>query len=533
MSNFMGIPSKYGLENHGLRNLNMQYWTLTTPALVERIVSRREGIIAHEGAVVVRTGIHTGRSANDKYIVQEGDAVGRVSWGKTNRPISPEHFDRLHQGMTAYFQGRDVFIQDTTAGAHPAYKLPIRVITENAWHSLFARNMFLRCRPEELPDHKPEFTIIQAAGFRAHPELDGTTSDTFVVLNLERRMILIGGTAYAGEIKKAVFTVLNYILPLQGVLSMHCSATVGQRGDTALFFGLSGTGKTTLSSDPERAMIGDDEHGWGDDGVFNFEGGCYAKTIRLRRDLEPLIFAATRRFGTILENVYIDITKRQVNFDDDSVTENSRAAYPLGFIPNTVPSGMGGHPQNIFFLTADAFGILPPLARLTPEQAMYHYISGYTAKLAGTEKGLGKEPQFTFSSCFSAPFLPLHPREYADLLGEKISRHKVNVWLINTGWSGGAYGVGQRIHLPYTRAMVKAVLSGALDDVPFHREPYFGLYIPETCPDVPGELLDASSTWSSRQEYDLKAGELAGKFKENFVAFADMVSPEVVAAGPQ
>ncbi len=362
--------------------------------------------------------------------------------------------------------------------------------------------------------------------------MDGTSSDTFIVLNLARRMILIGGTAYAGEIKKAIFTVLNYLLPQQGVLSMHCSATVGQEGDTALFFGLSGTGKTTLSSDPERAMIGDDEHGWGDDGVFNFEGGCYAKTIRLHRDLEPLIFAATRRFGTILENVYIDITKRQVNFDDDSVTENSRAAYPLGFIPNTVPSGMGGHPQNIFFLTADAFGILPPLSRLTPEQAMYHYISGYTAKLAGTEKGVGKEPQFTFSSCFGAPFLPLHPREYADLLGEKISRHKANVWLVNTGWSGGPYGVGQRIHLPYTRAMVKAALSGALDDVPFHREPYFGLYIPETCPGVPSEMLDASSTWGSRQEYDLKAGELSGKFKENFATFSDMVSPEVVAAGP-
>jgi phosphoenolpyruvate carboxykinase (ATP) len=531
-SNIMGTPSQYGLENHGLRNLNMEYWTLPTPALVERIVSRREGMLAHEGAVVVRTGIHTGRSANDKYIVEEGDAVEKVHWGKTNRSISTHHFDRLLTGMMAYFQGRDVFVQDTTACAHPEYRLPIRVITENAWHSLFARNLFLRRKSEDLGEHVPEFTVMHASGFRAHPGIDGTSSDTFIVLNFARRLILIGGTSYAGEIKKSIFTVLNYLMPERGVLPMHCSANIGQQGDVALFFGLSGTGKTTLSSDTERPMIGDDEHGWGDDGIFNFEGGCYAKTIRLSSELEPLIWNATRHFGTVLENVYIDSHTRRVDFDDGSVTENTRAAYPIGFMPNAVPSGRGGHPTNVFFLTADAFGVLPPLARLTPEQAMYHYLSGYTSKLAGTEKGLGKEPQSTFSTCFGAPFLPMHPKVYAELLGEKIRTHQVKVWLVNTGWTGGPYGVGERIHLPYTRAMVKAALQGELDNVAMRVEPYFGLQVPNHCFGVPSEVLDPCATWNDRQSYEAKARELAVKFEENFKNFAPVVSSEITAAGP-
>jgi phosphoenolpyruvate carboxykinase (ATP) len=510
----------------------MEYWSLPTPALIERIVSRREGIMAHEGAVVTRTGIHTGRSANDKYIVEDEICGSKVNWGKTNRAISPEYFERLYTGMKAYFQGRDVFVQDTTACAHPEYTLPIRVITENAWHSLFARNLFIRRQPNELEDHFPEFTILHAPGFRAHPGIDGTTTDIFIVINFCERVILIGGTSYAGEIKKSIFTALNFLMPERGVLPMHCSATIGPVGDVSLFFGLSGTGKTTLSSDPERAMIGDDEHGWGDDGVFNFEGGCYAKTINLSREFEPLIWNATRRFGTILENVYIDSHSRRVDFNDNSVTENTRAAYPIGFLPSSVPSGRGGHPENIFFLTADAFGVLPPIARLTTEQAMYHYLSGYTAKLAGTEKGLGKEPQVTFSACFGAPFLPLHPKTYGELLGEKIERHNARVWLINTGWTGGPYGIGQRFPIPYTRAMVKAALNGQLDNVRMRTDPYFGLSVPTVCPDVPDDWLDPRCTWQDGAAYDAKARDLAAQFKQNFAVYDGLVSNEVATAGP-
>jgi phosphoenolpyruvate carboxykinase (ATP) len=509
----------------------MAYWNLSTGALIERIVARREGTLAHEGAVVVRTGHHTGRSPNDKFIVccQEDD--DKIWWGKVNKPYQPEQFDRLYKLVTSYFQGRDVFVQDATAVAHPDYKLPIRVITEDAWHSLFSRNLFVRLPVEELHNHVPEFTIIQAPGFHADAEEDGTNSEVFIILNLEKRIILIGGTSYAGEIKKSIFTTLNFLLPLKGVLSMHCSANVGKQGDVALFFGLSGTGKTTLSSDPERALIGDDEHGWGDDGVFNFEGGCYAKTINLREDLEPLIWNATRHFGTVLENVTIDTNTRRVNFDDDSLTENTRAAYPIGFLDNIVPEGRAGHPQNVFFLTADAFGVIPPIARLTPEQAMYYFISGYTSKLAGTEKGV-KEPQTTFSTCFGAPFLPLFPSVYADLLGEKIARHKVKVWLVNTGWTGGPYGVGKRIHLPYTRAMIRAALLGDLENTPMRKDPNFGFSIPERVPDVPDQLLDPRSTWADPQAYDLQASSLVAKFIENFTQFSSGVDAMIVSAGP-
>ena len=532
MSNVMGTPSNYGLENHGLRNLNMEYWNMTTPALVERIVSRREGMLAHEGAVIVRTGIHTGRAANDKFIVQTGEAVEKVNWGKINRPMTPQHFDQLYLRMTAYFQGRDIFVQDTAAVADPRLRLPIRVVTENAWHSLFARNLFLRYKLDELPGFVPEFTILHAPGFRANPETDGTNSDIFIILNFERKMILIGGTSYAGEVKKSIFTVLNYLMPHKDVIPMHCAANVDAKGDVSLFFGLSGTGKTTLVSDPERQLIGDDEHGWGDEGVFNFEGGCYAKTIKLSKEWEPLIWSATRHFGTVLENVLIDANTRQVNFDDASYTENTRAGYPIGFMPNIVPSGMAGHPRTIFFLAADAFGVLPPISRLSSAQAMYHFISGYTAKLAGTERGLGAEPQATFSSCFGAPFLPLAPSVYADLLGEKLRQHQSQVWLVNTGWTGGPYGVGERIDLPYTRLLVHAALRGDLEVVPMRIDPYFGFEVPEGCPGVPAEILNPRQTWKDPEAYDQQAQVLAQKFKDNFVQFVGSVTAEVAAAGP-
>jgi phosphoenolpyruvate carboxykinase (ATP) len=532
MSNIMGSPSRYDLDNHGLRNLNMQYWTLSTPALVERIVSRREGMIAHEGAVVVRTGNHTGRAANDKFIVQTGETADKINWGKINKPISEGHFEKLYLRMTAYFQGRDVFVQDTSVVADPKYRLPIRVVTENSWHSLFARNLFIRIQPEEQPVHVPEFTILHAPGFRASPEIDGTNSDIFIILNFEKRLILIGGTSYAGEMKKSIFTVLNYLMPQQGVLPMHCAANVGPHEDTALFYGLSGTGKTTLVSDPSRRMIGDDEHGWGDDGIFNFEGGCYAKTIRLRHEWEPLIWSATHHFGCILENVSIDTATRRIDFDDSSYTENTRAAYPIGFNPNIEPSGRAGHPRTVFFLTADAFGVLPPISRLTPDQAKYHFLSGYTAKLAGTEKGLGNEPQTTFSSCFGAPFLPLHPRVYADLLGEKLHEHKAQVWLVNTGWTGGPYGVGHRIDVPYTRALVHDALRGELDNCPMRKDPFFGFDVPSACSGVPSHILDPRQTWDDPEAYDRQAAALVQKFKDNFAQFAAVVSPEVAAAGP-
>jgi phosphoenolpyruvate carboxykinase (ATP) len=485
------------------------------------------------GGVVVNTCPCTGRSPNDKYVVQNNlpeDAP--IWWGKVNKPLAPEKFERLHQKVLAYFQGRDVFVQDMLAGAHPTYRLPIRVISEQAWHSLFAHDLFIRLPAEGLDKHVPQFTVLHAPHFNAVPEVDGVNSNVFIIMDFSRHLILIGGSAYAGEIKKSIFTLMNYLMPRQGVLSMHCSANVGAGGDVALFFGLSGTGKTTLSSDPERGLIGDDEHGWGDDGVFNFEGGCYAKTIKLRQDLEPLIWEATRRFGTVIENVVFDPASRLIDFNSDAITENTRAAYPIDFVPGHIPEGRAGHPANVFFLTADAFGVLPPLARLTREQAMYYFLSGYTSKLAGTEEGLGAEPQATFSTCFGAPFLPLHPNIYARLLGEKIAKHNAQVWLVNTGWTGGPYGIGHRIHLPYTRAMVRAALTGRLDDVPTRMDPYFGLSIPTQCPDVPADVLDPRRTWADPDAYDRQARMLVANFVKNFTQFAGDVSPEMVAAGP-
>jgi phosphoenolpyruvate carboxykinase (ATP) len=411
--------------------------------------------------------------------------------------------------------------------------MPIRIVSEYAWHSLFARNLFIRLPPSELADHIPEFTVLDAPRFHAIPEEDGTKSEAFIIVDLERRLALIGGTSYAGEIKKTIFTVMNYYLPQRQVLSMHCSANLGERGDVALFFGLSGTGKTTLSSDPSRRLIGDDEHGWADDGVFNIEGGCYAKTIRLSEEQEPIIWEATRRFGTVLENVSVDSITRRVDFNDDSLTENTRAAYPIGALPDSVPDGRAGHPRVIFFLTADAFGVLPPLSRLTSDQAMYYFLSGYTSKVAGTEKGLGPEPQVTFSACFGAPFLPLAPSVYARLLGEKIRDHDVQVWLLNTGWTGGPFGVGKRFSLPYTRAMVQAVLDGGLEGVPMRLDPVFQVTVPTHCPGVTDELLDPRRTWSNGAAYDEQAARLVERFAANFTTYAEEASDAVRAAGPK
>ncbi|MDR3573181.1 MAG: phosphoenolpyruvate carboxykinase (ATP) [Anaerolineaceae bacterium] len=534
MGEKFGIPSWYGLEKHGLSELNREYWNLGPSALVEQIVRRDEGMLGHLGAVIVNTLPNTGRSPNDKFIVKDPAILDDpIDWGKVNHPMTPENFDRLAWKVAAYLQGRDVFVHDLLAGAHPKYRLPIRIITDLAWQSLFARNLFLRIPQEEYANAVPEFTLISVPGLHASPETDGTKSGVFIAIHFGRKLILVGGTRYAGEVKKAIFSIMNYLLPLQGVMAMHCSANVGEAGDVALFFGLSGTGKTTLSSDHDRKLIGDDEHGWGEDGIFNFEGGCYAKTIRLRKELEPLIYDSTRRFGAVLENVYIDPVTRKVDFSNGSLTENTRAAYPIDYVPNSVVEGRGGQPTDIFFLTADASGVLPPLARLTPEQAMYYFLSGYTSKLAGTEKELALEPQATFSTCFAAPFLPLHPNVYARLLGEKIASHQVRVWLINTGWTGGPYGIGKRIYLPHTRAMVRAALTCRLDDIPTRIDPHFGLEVPLECPDVPPEVLNPRQTWSNPEEFDRQAQKLASRFVDNFAQYAGVVSPEVMAAGPR
>ncbi len=533
MDEIKGIASKYGLEHHGLSGLKRQYWNLGPSALVEQVVRREEGMLGHLGAVIVNTLPYTGRSPNDKFIVRDPQVIDDpICWGKVNRPITPDHFDRLAWKVSAYLQGRDVFVHDLLAGAHPKYRLPIRIITESAWQSLFARDLFLRIPQEKFADATPQFTLIAVPGLQADPEKDGTRSSVFIAMHFSRRLVLIGGTRYAGEIKKSIFTIMNYLMPQQGVLSMHCSANIGADGDTALFFGLSGTGKTTLSSDPDRRLIGDDEHGWGDDGVFNFEGGCYAKTIRLRQDLEPLIYDSTRRFGAVLENVVVDPVTRKVNFADGSLTENTRAAYPIDYVPNSVLEGRGGHPSNIFFLTADAYGVMPPLACLSPEQAMYYFLSGYTSKLAGTEKELGAEPQATFSTCFGAPFLPLSPNVYAQMLGKKIAEHGVKVWLVNTGWTGGPYGIGERLSLPYTRAMVRAAINHQLDGTPTRKDPFFGLEIPLECPSVPAEVLDPRRTWANPEEYDCQAKKLIARFAENFKEFAGDVPLEVCQAGP-
>jgi len=522
------------LKRHGIRNVTAIHWHLPTSALYEKVVQRGEGLIAHLGPLVVRTGVYTGRSPKDKFIVQEPSSADKIYWGDQNTPLAPEKFDLLHARLLAYLQGRELFVQDCYAGADPQYRMPIRIITTAAWQSLFARNMFVRILdPRELHGHEPEFTIIGAPDFHAVPEMDGTNSEAFIIVNFARKLIIIGGTSYAGEIKKSVFTILNYFLPQKEVLSMHCSANQGLGGDTALFFGLSGTGKTSLSADPERELIGDDEHGWGKSGIFNFEGGCYAKVIRLSPVAEPEIYECTRRFGTILENVGIDPETRRLDLDDDKLTENTRAAYPITHLHNIVRSGMGGHPSQIFLLACDAFGVLPPIARLTAEQAAYQFLSGYTAKVAGTERGMGSEPQVTFSTCFGAPFLPLPPGEYANMFREKIKAHQPGCWLVNTGWTGGPFGVGRRMEIAYSRALLRAAMSGALDGVPYYQEPIFGLNVPGECPGVPKEILHPQETWKNPQEYEPKAKELAGRFRENFKKYEGTVDASVRSAGPQ
>lgn len=521
------------LEAHRIRNANTVWWDLATPALYEHSLRRHESLMAHLGPLVVRTGQYTGRSPNDRYVVKESSSQDKIWWGKVNQPFGADAYQKLRARLTAYLQGKDLYVQDCYVGADPNYRMPIRVINELAWHNIFARNMFIRERDRQrLPQHKPEFTVIDAPGFSANPEEDGTRSEAFIVLHFGQKEVIIGGTAYAGEMKKSIFTVMNYLLPQHGVMSMHCSANYGKdKNDVAIFFGLSGTGKTTLSADPHRTLIGDDEHGWSEDGVFNLEGGCYAKVIRLSPEGEPEIYATTRRFGTILENVAIDTETRHVDLDSGEFTENTRASYPVTHIPNADRHGMGGNPTTIIMLTADAFGVMPPVARLTPAQAMYHFLSGYTAKVAGTERGV-TEPQATFSSCFGAPFMALNPNVYARLLGEKMERHAVQAWLINTGWSGGPYGTGSRIKLAYTRAMVRGALTGALNEVPMRKDAVFGLDVPERCPDVPSEVLEPRTTWQDKHAYDEQANKLAHMFKENFRQFAAEAPADVRAAAP-
>ena len=521
-----------GLAGLGITTAQPVHWNLTPPVLYEHAIRRGEGVIAADGPLVCRTGQHTGRSPNDKFVVKEPSSEGHVHWGKVNRPMSAEHYAALRADVVAHLGQRELFVQDLHAGADPNYRLPVRMISEYAWHSLFVRNLFIVPTDEERRSHVPEFTVMCAPSFQADPARHGSRSDVVIAVNMAAREVLIAGTSYAGENKKSIFTVLNYVLPLKGVLSMHCSANIGAGGDTALFFGLSGTGKTTLSSDPHRGLIGDDEHGWSDRGVFNFEGGCYAKTIRLSAEAEPQIYGTTRRFGTVLENVVLDPDTRVLDLDSAKFTENTRAAYSIEFIDNAVPGGQGGHPANIVMLTADAFGVLPPIARLSPEGAMYHFLSGYTAKVAGTEKGV-TEPSATFSTCFGAPFLPLNPNVYARMLGEKIARHQARVWLVNTGWTGGPHGVGSRMKIAHTRAMIRAALSGALDSVAYRRHPVFNVEMPTSCPDVPAGVLDPRSTWQDGAAYDEQATRLAAMFVDNFRTFAGDVDAAVVAAGPR
>ena len=500
--------------------------------MYEEAVRRREGVIADSGPLVCLTGELTGRAPHDKFLVCEPSSEENIWWGSVNRPIEPEQFNALRQAVVASLQDKELFVQDCFAGADPAYRLPIRVITERAWHSLFARTMFLPPPAGTSPrDHVPEFTIIHAPSMEADSAVHGTKSSVFIVVNFAERLVLIGGTHYAGEIKKSIFTVMNYLLPLRDVLPMHCSANIGAQGDVALFFGLSGTGKTTLSSVPDRRLIGDDEHGWSTAGVFNFEGGCYAKMIHLSAEAEPQIYATTRRFGTVLENVVMDPDTRILDLDDDSLTENTRGAYPISFISNSVPSGQGGHPKTVVMLTADAFGVLPPVARLSATGAMYHFLSGYTAKVAGTEKGV-MEPKATFSTCFGAPFMVWHPTVYARLLGERIAAHQAKVWLVNTGWTGGPYGVGRRISIAHTRAIVDAALSGALDQVAFQRDPVFNIEVPVSCPNVAPEILSPRGTWSRDADYDAQARTLADMFADNFKTFASEADARVIQAGP-
>ena len=523
----------YGLDNHGIsQSTGKTFWNLTAPELVEEALRRFEGQLAAAGPFCAVTSPYTGRSPNDKFVVEEPSSKDKVWWSNVNRPISEEHYDRLREKVVDQLSNVDRFVADVHIGADARYRVPLRVVTEKAWVALFVRNMFIVPDAAEVAEHVPEFTVLHAPTVQAEPSKDGTNSEAFVILNFGRNEAIIGGTGYAGEVKKSMFTVMNYLLPLRDVFPMHCSANMADDGHTAIFFGLSGTGKTTLSADPSRQLIGDDEHGWSDHGVFNFEGGCYAKVINLSAEGEPEIFATTRMFGTILENVVLDPVTREIDLDDDSITENTRGSYPIAYIPNANLDGTGNHPKDVVFLTADAFGVLPPIARLSSEQARYYFLSGYTAKLAGTERGV-TDPEAVFSVCFGAPFLPLPPETYSRLLGEKLTKHGSRVWLVNTGWTGGPYGTGERMKLKHTRAMLRAALEGKLDEVPTEKDPIFGLEIPLECPEVPSNVLKPRDTWPDGDAYDEQARKLADMFKKNFEKYADGVPDEVCQAGPR
>lgn len=522
------------LEALGIHPKKRVFWNTVSPVLVEHTLLRGEGLLAHHGPLVVDTTPYTGRSPKDKFVVREPEVEGEIWWGEVNQPFAPEAFEALYQRVVQYLSERDLYVQDLYAGADRRYRLAVRVVTESPWHALFARNMFILPRrfgnDDEVEAFVPGFTVVHAPYFQADPERDGTRSEVFVGISFQRRLVLIVGTKYAGEIKKSIFTVMNYLMPKRGVFPMHASANVGKEGDVAVFFGLSGTGKTTLSADPARTLIGDDEHGWGEHGIFNFEGGCYAKAIKLSSEAEPEIYAATNRFGTVLENVVLD-ESRVPDFNDNSLTENTRSAYPLHFIPNASETGIAGHPKTIIMLTADAFGVLPPIARLTPEQAMYHFLSGYTAKVAGTEKGV-TEPEATFSTCFGAPFMPRHPAEYGNLLRELIGKHGVDCWLVNTGWTGGAYGIGKRMPIKATRALLTAALTGDLKNAQFRTDANFGFAVPLSLDGVDGAILDPRSTWADGAAYDAQAKKLVSMFVSNFTKFEDHVDSKVRDAAP-
>jgi phosphoenolpyruvate carboxykinase (ATP) len=532
MNNFGRRGADSNLKYLGLGNVLNAFWNLTASELVEETILSGEGMLADTGALAIDTGEFTGRSPKDKFIVCDDVTKDSVWWGDINIKFQPEQFDNLYNRVTAYLSGKDVFVKDAIACADEKYKLNARVVAETPWSALFAHNMFIRPSLDEIKNFIPEWHVICAPGFKADPTIDGTRQHNFAVLNFTKKIIIIGGTGYTGEIKKGIFTVLNFTLPhQQNTLSMHCSANIGKDGDTAVFFGLSGTGKTTLSADPNRGLIGDDEHGWSENSVFNFEGGCYAKTIDLSAEKEPQIWDAIK-FGSILENINFFENTTTVDFADKAKTENTRVSYPIHYISNAVSPSVGSAPKNIFFLTADAFGVLPPISKLTPEQAMYHFISGYTAKVAGTEMGV-TEPQSTFSACFGRAFLPLHPAKYAELLGKKLKESKANVWLVNTGWSGGSFGVGERIKLKYTRALITAALNGSLNNVKYSSLPVFNLAMPETCPDVPAEILNPKNTWADKNGFDATINKLAGQFVKNFAQYESGAGKEILAAAPK
>lgn len=532
MQEFGIKPTKHGLDKLGI-TAKEAYWNLTPAELVEHTVRLNQGSLADNGAIVCQTGKFTGRAPKDRFIVKDSKTADTVWWGEINKPFDPEKYEQLEEKLIASLADKTLYVRDAYVGADQKYRMNIRAINVNPWQNMFCYNMFLRPTEEELKTQEPHFTIIQNPYFQADPEVDGTRQKNFAIVNFTKRRIIIGGTGYTGEMKKSIFSIMNYLLPQEhNVLAMHCSANIGvEKKDTAVFFGLSGTGKTTLSADPNRPLIGDDEHGWTENSVFNFEGGCYAKVIDLTKEKEPQIWDAIK-FGAIVENTNYFPNSRTIDFENSEITENTRVSYPIHHIDNAVEPSVGGVPKNIFFLTCDAYGVLPPISRLNAGQAMYHFISGYTAKVAGTEEGI-TEPQTAFSACFGAPFLPLHPTRYAEMLGQKMRENEVNVWLVNTGWSGGAHGVGSRMKLPYTRAMITAALNGDLDNVDYQNHPIFGVAVPQVCPEVPSEILNPRATWADKSAYDEQANRLAGFFNKNFEQFADYANDEIMAGAPK